>query len=95
MSDQLKELFFQLIALLKIERSQLPIFFFLIVLSSVFWILTVLSKDYTSTITTPVVFYNLPDDKLLIESKEVTLQMQVKAPGFSLLAHQFKFFRKV
>ena len=28
MSDQLKELFFQLIALLKIERSQLPIFFF-------------------------------------------------------------------
>ena len=95
MSDQLKELFFQLIALLRIERSQLPIFFFLIVLSSVFWILTVLSKDYTSTISTPVVFYNLPDDKLLIESKEVTLQMQVKAPGFSLLAHQFKFFRKV
>lgn len=95
MSSQLKELFFQLIALLKIERSQLPIFFFLIGLSAIFWVLTVLSKEYTATITSPVTFVNFPTDKLLIEEKEVDLQMQVKAPGFSLLAHQFKFFSNV
>ena len=95
MSSQLKELFFQLIALLKIERSQLPIFFFLIGLSAVFWVLTVLSKEYTATISSPVVFENYPTDKLLVEENDVVLQMQVKAPGFALLAHQFKFFSTV
>ena len=95
MSNQLKELFFQLTALLKIERSQLPIFFFLIGLSAVFWVLTVLSKEYTATISSKVVFENYPTDKLLVEENDVLLQMQVKAPGFTLLAHRFKFFSTV
>jgi len=95
MSNHLKELFFQLIALLKIERSHLSIFLFLIGLSSVFWMLTVLSKEYTSTITSKVVFENYPTDKLLIDENDVVLQMQVKAPGFALLAHQFNFFSTI
>ena len=95
MSSQLKELFFHLIALLKIERSLFPIFFFLIGLSSVFWLLTVLSKEYTATISSQVVFENYPTDKLLVEKNDVVLQMQVKAPGFALLAHQFKFFSTI
>ena len=95
MSSHLKELFFHLIALLKIERSQLPIFLFLIGLSAVFWILTVLSKEYTATISSSVLFENYPLDKLLVEENDVVLQMQVKAPGFALLAHQFKFFSTV
>ena len=78
MSSQLKELFFQLIALLKIERTQLPIFLFLIALSAVFWILTVLSKEYTATISSSVVFENYPVDKLIVEENDVVLQMQVK-----------------
>ena len=95
MSSQFKELFFQLIALLKIERSQLPIFFFLIGLSTVLWVLTFLSKEYTATITSKVVFENYPTDKLLIEENDVVLQMQVKSPGFALLSHQFNFFSSV
>ena len=95
MSSQLKELFFQLIALLKIERTQLPIFLFLIALSAVFWILTVLSKEYTATISSSVVFENYPVDKLIVEENDVVLQMQVKAPGFALLGYQFKFFSTV
>ena len=95
MSNHLKELFFQLIALLKIERSHLSIFFFLIGLSSIFWLLTVLSKEYTSTITSKVVFENFPTNKLLIDENDVVLQMQVKAPGFALLAHQFNFFSSI
>ena len=95
MSSQLKELFFQLIALLKIERSQLPIFLFLIGLSAVFWVLTVLSKEYTTTISSSVVFENYPLDKLLVEENDVVLQMQVKAPGFTLLGYQFKLFSTI
>ena len=95
MSNQLKKFFFQLIDLLKIERSQLPIFFFLIGLSTVFWVLTVLSKEYTATISSSVEFENYPMDKLLVEENDVILQMQVKAPGFALLAHKFNFFSTI
>ena len=95
MSNQLKELFYKLIALLKIERPLLPVFFFLIGLSTIFWVLTVLSKEYTATISSTVSFENYPSDKLLVEENEVVLQMQVKAPGFALLAHQFKFFGSI
>jgi hypothetical protein len=95
MSSRVKDLFFQLIALLKIERRQLPVFFFLIVLSAIFWVLTVLSKDYTATIHAKAQFVDFPSDKLLIEEKEVGLQLQVNAPGFSLLAYKFKIFKKI
>ena len=73
----------------------MPIFLFLIGLSAVFWVLTVLSKEYTATISSPVVFQNYPVDKLLAEENDVVLQMQVKAPGFALLGYQFKFFSTV
>lgn len=95
MLTTIKQLFAQAIRLLKMERKQLPIFFFLIGLSSIFWVLTVLSKDYTSTIEAPVVFVDFPEDKLLVESQELSLQMQVNAPGFALLAYQFRFFDKI
>lgn len=95
MSARIKQLFSQAIRLLKMERKQLPIFFFLIGLSAIFWVLTVLSKDYTSTIEAPVEFVDFPSDKLLVEAQDVRLQMQVNAPGFALLAYQFRFFDKV
>lgn len=95
MSSRVKDLFFQLITLLKIERRQLPVFFFLIALSAIFWVLTVLSKDYTSTIHAKAQFVDFPSDKLLIEEKEVDLQLQVNAPGFALLAYKFKIFKKI
>ena len=34
-------------------------------------------------------------DKLLVEENDVILQMQVKALGFALLAHQFNFFSTI
>ena len=49
MLSKLTFLFNRLIVVLRIERKQLPIFLFLLALSTLFWILTVLSKDYTTT----------------------------------------------
>lgn len=84
-----------MLSVLKVERHQWPIFFFLISLSSIFWVLTVLSKEYTATVHAQVAFVDYPVDKLAVEEQEVNLQLQVKAAGFSLLAQQFRFFQTI
>ena len=66
----------RLIVFLRIERKQLPVFLFLTALSTLFWILTVLSKDYTTTVHYEAAFVDLPDDKLLIEDKNVDLHLK-------------------
>jgi hypothetical protein len=81
----------QLFLLLKIERRHLPVFAFLLTLSTLFWILTVLSKDYTTTVHYKADFIDLPVDKLLIDEEEVDLHLQVIAPGFTILAHRLSF----
>ena len=78
----------QLFLLLRIERRHLPVFAFLLTLSTLFWILTVLSKDYTTTVHYKADFIDLPVDKLLIDEEEVDLHLQVIAPGFTILAHR-------
>ena len=80
-----QRLVFSADSILKIERSQLPIFFFFDCFVCCFWLLLVI-KEYTATISSPVVFQNYPTDELLVEENDVVLQMQVKAPGFALLA---------
>jgi hypothetical protein len=90
MANRIKLLLFKFFDILKIEKKYLPVFFILVVLSAIFWTLTVLSKDYTSTIKYNVEFVDLPVKKLLVENKEVQLQLQVNAPGFTILAHKLK-----
>lgn len=81
----------QLFLLLRIERRHLPVFAFLLTLSTLFWILTVLSKDYTTTVHYKADFIDLPNDKLLINEEEIDLHLQVIAPGFTILAHRLNF----
>lgn len=91
MLSKLSFLLNRLIVVLRIERKQLPVFLFLLALSTLFWILTILSKDYTTTIRYKADFVDLPDDKLLIEDKNPDLHLQVIAPGFTILAHHLSF----
>ena len=91
MFNKLKLLLNRLIVALRIKKNQLPIFFFLLVLSSVFWVLIVLSKDYTTTVRYQATFVDLPKDKLLIDDKNVDLHLQVVAPGFTILANRLRY----
>ena len=95
MLRKLKFLFDKLIFILRIERKQIPIFLFLLTLSTLFWILTVLSKDYTTTLHYEASFVDLPNDKLLIDDKNVNLHLQVIAPGFTILAHHLSFRKNI
>ena len=60
------------------------ILFFL--LSVVFWFMTKLSKEYEGTIKYPVVYNNLPDNKLLQENPLDFIEVYVKASGFKLIS---------
>ena len=91
MSNKLKLLLDRLIVVLRIQKNQLPIFFFLLALSSVFWVLIVLSKNYTTTVLYKVNFIDIPEDKLLIDDTTVDLHLQVIAPGFTILANRLRY----
>ena len=95
MENRIKILLFKFFGLLKIEKKYLPVFSLLVVLSSIFWTLTVLSKDYTATIRYDVKFVDFPDKMLQTENKDVELQLQVNAPGFTILAHRLKIMPNV
>ena len=60
------------------------ILFFL--LSVVFWFMTKLSKEYEGSIKYPVVYTNLPDNKLLQENPLDFIEVYVKASGFKLIS---------
>lgn len=95
MANRIKLLLIKFFGLLKIEKKYLPVFSILVVLSSIFWMLTVLSKDYTATIRYDVNFVDFPDKMLQTENKDVELQLQVNAPGFTILAHRLKIMPNV
>ena len=60
------------------------ILFFLI--SVVFWFMTKLSKEYEGTIKFPVIYNNLPDNKLLQENPLDFIDIHVRATGFKLIS---------
>ena len=60
------------------------ILFFL--LSVVFWFMTKLSKEYVGTVKFPVIYNNLPDNKLLQENPLDFIEIYVKTSGFKLIS---------
>lgn len=61
------------------------IFSFFLLISTIFWILNALSKDYTTLIEYPVRYTHLPENKILLGNLPKVLQLKVKGYGFTLL----------
>lgn len=56
-------------------------------LSSLFWLLTSLSKEYTDEIRIPVVYENVPENLLITNNPEEAVSAEVRGFGFDLLWH--------
>ncbi len=69
------------------EDRNLFTFLIFLVLSTGFWFLNALQKDYTTTVEYPVEFTNIPEGFILKESKAKELQLKVKAGGFNILRY--------
>ena len=53
------------------------------------WLLITLSKEYITTLTFPVKYTNIPQDKLLQKVSKKEIDIVVKASGFNILSSRF------
>lgn len=63
-------------------------FIICLLLSMFFWLLMTLSKEYVTTVRFPVNYNNLPLDKVVSNNLPETVDIEIKAKGFSLLAYK-------
>lgn len=59
-----------------------------VVIAAILWFLNALNKDYTSEISYPVKYTDLPQGKYLVSSLPETITLEVKAKGFALLGYR-------
>jgi len=64
------------------------IFSFFLCISTLFWILIKLSDNYVTNITYPVVYINLPENKLNTNELPKKLTLKVGAKGFDILKYK-------
>ncbi|NOU58952.1 CdaR family protein [Marinifilum caeruleilacunae] len=70
------------------SNKKLLVYLFFVGLSTIFWFLNALSKEYTTNINYPVYYMNLPEDKVLTNELPKKLSLRVKANGLYLLRYK-------
>ena len=66
------------------------IFFFFLLLSILFWFLTVMNKDYVTSISYPVRYIRFPEKKVLVNDIPDRLELTVNAGGYTLLRYKLQ-----
>lgn len=68
--------------------QKLLVFFFFLVVATIFWFLSALNRDYTTDIQYPVKYTNLPKGKVLMNELPENLTLKVTGHGYTLLKHR-------
>lgn len=84
MKTRLLQIWATLRSRLKFNR-QFWVYVLCLVVSCAFWVLTTLSKDYTTTLYFPINYTDLPDDKIVAAHLPERLAVEVNSFGFNLL----------
>jgi len=71
-------------------NKRLLIFSFFLLLSILFWFLTVMNKDYETVISYPVKYIRFPKGKVLVNEVPERLDLSVESRGFTLLRFKLK-----
>jgi hypothetical protein len=61
-----------------------------IIISMVLWFANSLGKKYESTVSIPIQYTNLPEDKILLNAPPKALQVRMEAYGATLLQHKIR-----
>ena len=77
------------------DDSKRSVFIICVALSAVFWMLSKLSRQYSTLVNIPVHFENLPNDRLWLVSQDLQLNMEVEAYGFDLIGYRWRNRRSV
>ncbi|GAB7087133.1 CdaR family protein [Marinifilum fragile] len=70
------------------SNKKLLVYLFFVGLSTIFWFLNALSKEYTTSINYPVYYINFPENKILTNDLPKKLSLRVSAYGFDLLRYK-------
>jgi len=72
---------------IKADR-RLIVFLFFVVLSTIFWFLNQLEKEYLTEISLPIRYTNFPPDKILVNDLPNYFELRVRAHGYKLLEYK-------
>jgi hypothetical protein len=85
------EKFFRSVNVKKITlNNRLLIFSFFLLLSILFWFLTVMNKEYETVLSYPVKYIRFPKGKVLVNDVPERLDLSVQSRGFTLLRFKLK-----
>lgn len=71
-------------------NKQASIFIVCFFIAVIFWFLISLNKNYNSSISFPIVYVDLPIDKVVVNTLPKTVSLELNARGFDLLGYQLK-----
>ncbi|MGM0376522.1 MAG: CdaR family protein [Bacteroidota bacterium] len=70
------------------QNKDLIIFLGFLVIATGFWLLNALRKEYNATLSYPVRFVNLPENRMLPDDVQDYINVKVEAVGFVILRYQ-------
>jgi len=71
------------------HNRKLGIFLVFMVLSAMFWFLTQLEEVYVTSISYPVKYQDMPEDKIVVGNLPDQIDLEVRGQGFQLLEYKF------
>lgn len=71
---------------LKVNKN-LPVFLVFLFISTVFWLLKSLNKEYETQVEIPIKYSNLPDSKVLLNKLPASLKVEIKDEGFAVMRY--------
>jgi hypothetical protein len=73
------------------KERKISTFLFFVLIAIFFWLMIALTKNYTSSINYPVVYVNLPEDKVVVNELPQHLRLEVLSTGFKLIEYHLRF----
>ncbi len=69
------------------SRRKIAVFSACLFISGLFWLLLAFNGNYTTLISVPVRYVNMPKDQLLLEKLPTEVQLELSGIGYQLLAY--------
>jgi hypothetical protein len=74
------------------SRKRILLFSIFLLISATIWLLNALSENYTSVIDYPLIYTDIPEEKVFVGEMPEHLELQINAQGYALL--RYKMFKK-
>lgn len=85
-SNEIESIFKRFIQNLKLNKN-LPIFLIFLFISTIFWLLKSLNKEYETRLQIPIRYINIPKAKILLNELPENLELEIRGEGFSVLRY--------